>query len=213
MPPLPTPFCPSLPAGGLTLLPLLPEHAEAMALWLTDPQVYTYLDDAPLTSVDVLRERYTRWQTRVSPEGDQLWLNWVVRLDSPGGIAPGGVDDGAEIEPPPGPLVGPLIGHMQATVLATGQAWLAWVFAPAHWGRGHARAATRAMLAHLVTAHGVHTGLASVEVANTRSVALLLALGFRESDARGSSPTERLYVGDLAPAGSGAASASGSTNR
>ena len=72
---------PILPAGALTLLPLLPEHAPAMARWLLDPAVYTYLDDPPPTSVQVLVERYTRWQTRRSADGSQVWLNWAVRLD------------------------------------------------------------------------------------------------------------------------------------
>ena len=163
---------PPLPAGALTLLPLLPEHAPAMARWLLDPAVYTYLDDPPPTSVQVLVERYTRWQTRRSADGSQVWLNWAVRLDA------------ADL----------LIGHVQATVLLNGQAWMAWVFDPAHWGHGHALAAVLAMIDHVVAAHGVHTGLATVEVENLRSIRLLQRLGFVESPTRGDRESERLYV-------------------
>ena len=163
---------PILSAGTVTLIPLLPEHAPAMARWLLDPAVYTYLDDPPPTSVQVLVERYTRWQTRRSADGSQVWLNWAVRLDA----------------------VDLLIGHVQATVLMNGQAWMAWVFDPAYWGHGHAQAAVLTMIDHLVATHGVHTGLATVEVENLRSIRLLQRLGFVESPTRGDRASERLYV-------------------
>ncbi len=167
----------SLASGRLSLLPLLPEHAPAMARWLLDPAIYAYLDDTPPASAQALAERWARWQTRRSPDGQELWLNWAVRLDDPAAA-----DGGA------------LIGHVQATVLSSGQAWMAWVFDPAHAGRGHARSAVLAMIDHLVAAHAVHTGMASVEVDNLRSVRLLQRLGFVESPVRGERPSERLYL-------------------
>ena len=75
-----------------------------------------------------------------------------------------------------------------------GQAWMAWVFDPAYWGHGHAQAAVLAMIDHVVAAHGVHTGLATVEVENSRSIRLLQRLGFVESPTRGERDSERLYV-------------------
>lgn len=178
---------PCLPAGPMTLLPLLAQHAPAMARWLLDPQIYTYLDDAPPASAQVLAERYTRWQTRRSASGDEHWLNWAVRLNDPLSA-----DGGA------------LIGHVQATVLTDGKAWMAWVFDPAHWGHGHAYSAVLAMIDHLVAEHRVHTGLATVEVDNLRSVRLLARLGFVESPTRGDRASERLYVAGVGVAVSAA---------
>jgi RimJ/RimL family protein N-acetyltransferase len=70
---------------------------------------------------------------------------------------------------------------------------------PQHWGKGLARAATAMVVQHLDTELGCRNVLACIEQTNTRSVALVQALGFERAspalDAHhGLSPTEVLYV-------------------
>jgi hypothetical protein len=76
----------------------------------------------PPASVDALRARYAKLESRRSGDGREQWLNWVIRMDGAG-----------------------LIGYVQATVHANGSAAIAYEMASAHWGRGLGRAATEAM--------------------------------------------------------------------
>lgn len=160
--------------GALVLEPLAARHAEAMFDLLGDPALYEHLDEAPPASVAALRARYARLEARASPDGTQRWLNWVVRLGDAGPI-----------------------GYVQATVTARREAWIAYVFARAHGGRGHATQAVACMIRHLAEALGVERFLATVERENGPSIRLLERLGFERlppSEEQGLSATELLYV-------------------
>lgn len=167
----------ALATAALTLEPLTAGHAEAMFTILREPALHRHLEQPPPACVEQLRADYARLETRRSPSGQQLWLNWIVR---PHGQAP--------------------IGYVQATVVPVRRlAWIGYVLSRPHWGRGHATEATRAMIEHLVEAHGVERFLATVEVRNRRSVRVLERLGFRpatspELEGHALSPTERLFV-------------------
>ncbi|MDH4390706.1 MAG: GNAT family N-acetyltransferase [Aquabacterium sp.] len=137
-----------------TLEPLLTAHAEAMFPVLSDPAIYEF-ENAPPASLDVLRCRFQRMAARRSPDGDEQWLNWVLRLPS-----------------------GDLAGYVQATVLAGSHAWVAYELASRHWRQGIGGAAVRAMLQELAATHGVHTAVAALKARNHRSVGLLQHLGF-----------------------------------
>ena len=166
----------TLATSELVLEPLVVGHAEAMFDVLSDPELYRYLDYPPPPSIEHLRGVYASVQTRMSPSGTQLWLNWIVRL-------PG--------QPP--------MGYVQATVVSTEEAWLGYLFSREHWGRGYATQATRAVLDHVASAYGVTQFLATVEAQNHRSICLLERLGFHgatgpELEGHDLSPTERLFV-------------------
>jgi ribosomal-protein-alanine N-acetyltransferase len=166
----------TLAAGQLILEPLTVAHAEAMFEVLADTEIHRYLDHPAPPSVAYLREVYARLETRRSPDGSQVWLNWVIRL-------PG--------HPP--------LGYVQATVVAADTAWVAYALSCKYWGQGYGHAATRAMLEHLATEYGVKRYLATVEAENRRSIRLLERLGFHaatqlESDGHSLSETERLFV-------------------
>lgn len=164
-----------LQAGELRLEPLVPAHAALMFELLCDAALYRYTDDAPPASLQALHERYQRLAGRRSADGRQQWLNWVLRLP-----------DGAAA------------GYVQATVLADGSAWIGYVLAPAHGGRGLATRAVEAMANHLAVAWGVTRLLASVEADNTPSLRLLQRLGFTQAPAeareRGLGASEQLWV-------------------
>ena len=143
-------------AGGLVLEPLTVAHAQAMFEVLADPEIHRYMDGEPPRSVEQLRATYERQVAGTSADGTEIWLNWIVR--HPG-------------QPP--------MGFVQATVLRSPQAWVAFVLGRPHWGGGHAFAAMTAMLEHLTGARGAEQFLATVEVENLRSIRLLERLGFR----------------------------------
>ena len=138
----------------LELDPQLAEHADEMFVLLQDPALYQYENEAP-RSVERLRERFARLETRMSADGTEAWLNWVVRLPGAG-----------------------LIGFVQATVHHDGSAGVAYVFGSAHWGQGYAHEAVHAMLCELAERWKVRAFRAVLKRDNARSQRLLARLAF-----------------------------------
>lgn len=166
----------TLTTDRLVLEPLVVAHAAAMFDVLQDTSVFAYTDGGPPGSIAELEGRYARLATRVSPDGRQRWLNWIV------------------VEVAYGP-----IGYVQATIAAEGRVWVAYVVEGARRGRGFATEAMRAMLASLDDEPAVRLFMASVEVDNAASIRLLERLGFRpphDAEAAGIAltSTERLFV-------------------
>ena len=66
-----TPLC--------TLEPQVAAHAPEMFTVLSDPAIYEFENAAP-SSEAWLAERFAKQESRISKDGTQHWLNWVVRL-------------------------------------------------------------------------------------------------------------------------------------
>jgi len=164
-------------ARNVILEPQVAAHAEEMFAVLGDPAIYEYENEPP-ASLDWLRERFARLESRRSAEDAQWWLNWVVRVPACG-----------------------LIGYVQATVFPAGRAAIAYVFASKYWGRGLAGEACRAMLAELAERYGVVTVCATFKRRNLRSARLLERLGFAPaSPGADMQADELLMMRDLNPA-------------
>jgi ribosomal-protein-alanine N-acetyltransferase len=160
----------------LVLEPLVAAHAAGMFDVLADPAIYRYLDEAAPATREELHRTYERRAKGHSPDGSEVWLNWIVRLSG-----------------------GPALGYVQATISPPGTALIAYVFSPGFWGLGYATEATTAMLTELACGYGVQRFLAMVEVENRSSIRVLARLGFRVAagdDPAGSDlmPTERLFI-------------------
>ncbi|MCU0564911.1 MAG: GNAT family N-acetyltransferase [Desulfobacterales bacterium] len=138
----------------LRLEPLAAGHAREMFQVLRDPAIYEFENEPP-ASEEALASRYAMLERRASPDGREAWLNWVIRL-------PGG-------EP---------AGYVQATVLASGAAYVAYELASRFWRRGIGSTAVAAMLDELREHHRVRLFVAVLKARNFRSVGLLLKLGF-----------------------------------
>ncbi|OYW24561.1 MAG: hypothetical protein B7Z55_01825, partial [Planctomycetales bacterium 12-60-4] len=136
------------------LEPQVAAHAGAMFDVLSDPAIYEF-ENAPPSSAIWLAERFARLETRLSPDGSEQWLNWVVRLPS-----------------------NDLAGFVQATVASPGMATVACVLASRHWRQGIGRCAMLAMFDELGSAYGVHTLLAVIKTRNVRSQGFFQHLGF-----------------------------------
>jgi ribosomal-protein-alanine N-acetyltransferase len=147
----------AIDAGNLALEPQVASHAQEMFDVLRDPALYEYENEPP-PSLDWLRERFTKLESRRSPDDREHWLNWVIRLPS------------AE-----------LAGFVQATVHPDGRAAIAYVLASRHWGRGLASQAVQAMIAELVERYPVRGLFAVLKRRNRRSLRLLERLGFTQA--------------------------------
>lgn len=141
-------------AGSLVLEPQVAAHAAEMLPVLSDPAIYEF-DGAPPESLSALEARFARLESRSSPDGEQRWLNWVVRLPT-----------------------GELAGYVQASVTRDGTAHVAYELASRYWRQGIGRAAVSAMLVELASTYGVRVFAATLKAGNDRSRAFLNHLGF-----------------------------------
>lgn len=144
----------TLVTSRCTLEPLVPAHAREMFSVLGDPALYEFEDEPPI-SVEWLSERYERLARRGSADGEEKWLNWVIRLPS-----------------------GELAGYVQATVLPSAAACIAYGLNSRYWRQGIGRSAVTAMLEELRSEYRVDTFVAALKSANVRSLGLLRSLGF-----------------------------------
>ncbi|MFI6863326.1 GNAT family N-acetyltransferase [Streptomyces sp. NPDC050421] len=134
--------------------PLQVAHADEMAAVLADPALHAFTGGAPLPAQE-LRARYAR-QTAGSPDPDELWWNWVLRIRGEDRLA----------------------GYVQATVDVTGaQAEIAWVTGVEWQGRGYAKEAAKGLVAHLLGGGAVRTVVAHVHPDHAASAAVAEAAG------------------------------------
>ena len=162
----------TLHADGLVLEPQTAAHAAEMFPLLADPALYHYLDSGPPQDLAWLAARFAKLETRLSADGLEHWLNWVIRTPGHG-----------------------LVGFVQATVYADGSANVAYELGSAFWGRGWATRSTAAMLRELADHYGVQRAFAAVDQRNLHSIKLLTRLGFTIVDAQ-RHPHDQVADGD-----------------
>lgn len=147
----------------LRLEPLAERHADELFAPLADPRLYAHVPQEPPASPDVLRLRCALLARRCSPDGRELWLNWVMR-DRADGVCR---------------------GRLQATVRrADALAWIAYEVFPPYWRQGLAREGCTAMVRWLIEALGVRRLAAEVDSHNTASLRLLERIGFQRAGFR-----------------------------
>lgn len=144
----------ALRAGALVLEPQVAAHAAEMFGVLSDPAIYEFENAAP-ESEQWLARRFARLESRRSPDGAQVWLNWVIRLES-----------------------GEVAGYVQATLAQDGCAHIAYELGSRFWRRGIATAAVEAMLAEVATTYSAPLAVAIVKACNHRSLGFLRSVGF-----------------------------------
>ncbi|WP_317452076.1 MULTISPECIES: GNAT family N-acetyltransferase [unclassified Streptomyces] len=147
----------------LTLLPLKAEHADEMAVALSDPGLHTFIGGAPDTA-QALRARYARWAAG-SPVPAESWCNWVIRLRD----------------------TDRLTGTVQATVTTDDRgacAEIAWVVGTPWQRTGIATEAARGLVAWLRKHPPVHTVVAHVHPDHQASAAVATTAGLAPTDQR-----------------------------
>jgi RimJ/RimL family protein N-acetyltransferase len=153
---------PPLQTARLDLEPLDRSHARAYFEGMRDPRIYAYYGGEPPASIEAVAERLAGWETRHSPSGNTLWLNWLARMR---GCA--------------------YVGWFQATVTGASALIGYDVFVP-HQRQGFGREGTAAMLAHLTGTLEVKCIGATVDTENVASIRLLGSLGFSKIEERAS---------------------------
>ena len=138
----------------LRIEPLRAEHAKVVFAPLQDSGIYTYLPDDPPTE-EALQKRYDFLEKGCSPDGEELWLNWVVFLrDS---MTP--------------------IGTFQATLPKNVEGSFAYIVFPSFWRQGYAREMATCVISHLFGTHNNPSLFAEIDTRNTGSIRLVESLG------------------------------------
>lgn len=144
----------------LTLEPLRADHAMEMFDGLRDPALYRYVADRPPPSMEALTRRYRSTAVGRSPDGADLWCNWIVRRDRDRRC----------------------LGTVQATMtgVASGpdEVLIGYMILPAFWRQGFGSEAVDAMLDRLFDKYRCRQAQAIVDARNLASLALLQRLGF-----------------------------------
>jgi RimJ/RimL family protein N-acetyltransferase len=140
------------------LVPLTAEHADELAGLLEDAFVR---DALGVADVEGLRRRFAAWESRRSPDGEERWLNWIVRERADGRA----------------------LGWVQASVRGA-TASIAYALLAAERGRGAASDAVRAMIRWLTAELGVTDLTASIAPANLASAHVARAVGLEATDGR-----------------------------
>ena len=124
----------------IKIIPVNRSHAAAMFPVLTDRELYQFTGGKPPSSPEDVDRWFTALETRVSPDGAEKWLTWIVQV----------------IEPSIS------IGYVQATV-NDGKADMAWLIGVNWQGQGYATEAILLLIDWLadnqidnLTAH-IHT--------------------------------------------------------
>lgn len=138
----------------IRIIPQTRFHADEMFQVLNDPRLCAFTDDSPPPTRDWLFERYAKLETRTSPTGEQLWLNWVVQ-----DIASNS-----------------LVGYAQATVEQS-KADVAWVIGTNQQGNGFATQAGKLLLEQLAGL-GVAAATCHIKKTNKKSIRVARKLGF-----------------------------------
>ncbi len=146
----------ALETARLTLEPLRPDHAAALYPGLRDGSLYRFIPQDPPASIARLEERYRRVSTRRSPDGQEAWLNWALRLR-----------DTTEY-----------VGTLEATVHPINTATVAYLLFTPHQRRGYASEGLTALLGLLFDGYGVDAVAAEIDTRNAPSIALVERLGF-----------------------------------
>lgn len=145
----------------LDLTPLTADDADDLFPVLEDSALGRYTGEDPPADVDALRARFAWWASRRSPGGDELWLNWVIRLR----------DDGQAV------------GHLQATV-GDGDAAIAWVVGTAFQRQGFATEAGAALIDWLRARLLIPRVFGCIHPDNVASQTAAARIGLRPTDRR-----------------------------
>ena len=145
-------------SSRLTFERLGAEHAEGLYQALCNQQTYEHLGEGPPQQVGELAARFSRMAAGPPPDRvDERWINYAVRNR---------VD-------------GVLVGRVEATLTGC-RAEVAYVFGPQYWGQGFATEAMSEFQSHLLQSEDVVEFWATTIPQNTRSIRLLLRLGYTQ---------------------------------
>ena len=138
----------------LILEPIVESHAIELVELLAHPDLHTFVPSDPPV-LEKLKDQYRYWERRISPKGDELWLNWAAKSKESGRI----------------------IGHFQAGMTVFREASIAYTVGKSFQRRGFAYESLSAILSFLFEKLGAKSVKAWIDTRNEASVCLVKKLG------------------------------------
>jgi ribosomal-protein-alanine N-acetyltransferase len=142
----------------LALEPMSVAHAAALYRSLQDERLYAFIPQDPPRSLPELEARYRRLSSRLSPAGDEAWLNWALRLRA----------------------MGAYVGTVEATVYPAGTTLIAYMCFSPFQRQGYAKEGCQCVLDLLARDYEVRLVAAEIDTRNQASIALVESLGFTQ---------------------------------
>lgn len=159
-----------LETARFRLVPLTAADSIRMYVPFSDPALYFFVPSNPPATLGALTERFAKLEKRVSPDGAEQWLNWVIESrDVKSGAAKGKNEDGRWPQP---------LGLIEATILPNGHALIGYFTFRQFWNQGIAGECIPAALAHLQSDYGVRLFRAEIDSRNFASLRVLEKCGF-----------------------------------
>jgi [ribosomal protein S5]-alanine N-acetyltransferase len=145
----------------LRISPLGPSDAKEMYGILQDQSIYRFIPSEPPASEAALRDRYGVLAAARSPDGRELWYNWIIREARSSAC----------------------LGYVQATIClaAPSTCLLAYALIGEARGRGLGRESVGAVVGHLRRQAECSTFKALIDTRNVRSSHLVESLGFAKT--------------------------------
>lgn len=146
----------TLNSSRLLIEPIFSTHAESLFEPMQDENIYKWISTTPPKSIDELKKRWLQRESRLSPSGNEAWLNWAVRR----------ISDGA--------YIGKLDAEVDCKNVVTN---LGYIFFPEYWGEGYASESVLELVKHFLK-NRVSKIQASVTLGNEASYRVLEKSGF-----------------------------------
>lgn len=145
----------------LQIEPLLPLHALEVFPEITDERLYQFIPTLPPTLAS-LQTRYQKLLARRSPDGQQLWLNWILRdRDSK-----------------------KVIGTLEATVYNNGSTDVAYMIFSTYQRKGFALEALLWLIEILTLTVKIERFRALIDTRNQASIQLIKRAGFSQIETK-----------------------------
>lgn len=155
---VPSPDLLFLETSHLILEPITLAHEHELYELLSDPDLHRFIPSDP-PNLEKAKERCARWSRRMSPDGIEIWLNWVAREKKSETV----------------------IAHFQVGVKKDGIATVGYLVSRAEHGKGFATEGLKVIFNFLQNTMHVNEIKAFTDSRNTASHRLALKLGMKES--------------------------------
>jgi ribosomal-protein-alanine N-acetyltransferase len=140
----------------LILEPIVIDHASPMLEILKDAALYDFIPHDPPT-LESLTERYAKWEKRISPDGNEIWLNWAARLKD----------------------TNQFVGHFQSGIQKNKESKVAYTIGVSYQRKGLAFEGLNRVCEFLIQQLDVVKIRAWIDTRNEASLALVTKLGMK----------------------------------
>lgn len=135
---------------------LVGSHSNDLFTVMNNQNIYKYVDESPYINKDKLFNRYVFLSKGASPESNQEWLNWAIKLKNSNDY----------------------IGLLQATIYKNQKTEIGYLLSPKYWSKGYGTEAVDYLCKYLFKYKNVKKIIASIDIQNLYSIRLVEKLHF-----------------------------------